>query len=87
MVSLMDMNSRYEQLCQWLQDVASSDPVRFSADFSGSFPDLADAVLKPQDAQDTWAALTSDASDLDEDLLGQALQVAATHMLVLARRR
>ncbi|PAA91406.1 hypothetical protein BOX15_Mlig005917g5 [Macrostomum lignano] len=85
-VRILDMNQRYEQLCDWLEELATADGFRFSGDQSGPFPDLAGAVLAPDDAGDVWSALTADASQLDNDLLSQALQVTAAYMLVLLRR-
>uniref|UniRef100_A0A1I8HJJ2 Peptidase_S9 domain-containing protein n=1 Tax=Macrostomum lignano TaxID=282301 RepID=A0A1I8HJJ2_9PLAT len=37
-VSLIDMNSRYEQLCEWLKEVVSMETIRFPEDLSGPFP-------------------------------------------------
>uniref|UniRef100_A0A1I8JIX7 peptidylprolyl isomerase n=1 Tax=Macrostomum lignano TaxID=282301 RepID=A0A1I8JIX7_9PLAT len=50
-------------------------------------PELAQTVLlRDIQLQDIWAALTSELTALENEIVGQALQIMATHMLVLLER-
>uniref|UniRef100_A0A1I8HVN7 ANK_REP_REGION domain-containing protein n=1 Tax=Macrostomum lignano TaxID=282301 RepID=A0A1I8HVN7_9PLAT len=85
-VTLTDMNERYERACNWLRQLSSSEGVTVASSMIGPFPELAQTVLRDIQLQDIWAALTSELTALENEIVGQALQIMATHMLVLLER-
>uniref|UniRef100_A0A1I8F2V2 ANK_REP_REGION domain-containing protein n=1 Tax=Macrostomum lignano TaxID=282301 RepID=A0A1I8F2V2_9PLAT len=73
-VTLTDMNERYERACNWLRQLSSSEGVTVASSMIGPFPELAQTVLRDIQLQDIWAALTSELTALENEIVGQALQ-------------